>query len=218
MEDFIFYLSHIKVILSRGTHQKSLVRGLGTYLPKKPNFLVSPDLSSEPPASRNSRPDSREPYQICLVRQTSLVWEPASRGFLPASRNPHRTCLVVGSDLSGVWPASKNFYQPLERSTRLVRWPHRTCPVKDSPNGPFEVGAINRPPPSLLGHWPLRKSETPLWDPKLEHLFLSLRLQSWFLFLREDSSSLECVTFKLEHLTLSLDDLIVFVTLGDSIP
>jgi hypothetical protein len=37
------------------------------------------------------------------------------------------------------------------------------------------------------------------------------------LFLREDLSSLECATFKQEHLTLSLDDLIAFVTLGDSI-
>jgi hypothetical protein len=38
------------------------------------------------------------------------------------------------------------------------------------------------------------------------------------LFLREDLSSLECATFKKEHLTHSLDDLIVFVTLGNSIP
>jgi hypothetical protein len=27
IEDFIFYLSHRKTLLSRGTHQKSLVRG-----------------------------------------------------------------------------------------------------------------------------------------------------------------------------------------------
>jgi hypothetical protein len=38
------------------------------------------------------------------------------------------------------------------------------------------------------------------------------------LFLREDLSFIECATFKQEHLILSLDDLIVFVTLGDSIP
>jgi hypothetical protein len=31
-------------------------------------------------------------------------------------------------------------------------------------------------------------------------------------------SPLECCTFKQEHLTLSLDDLVAFVTLGDSIP
>jgi hypothetical protein len=27
VEDFIFYLSHRKAVLSRGTHRKSLVRG-----------------------------------------------------------------------------------------------------------------------------------------------------------------------------------------------
>jgi hypothetical protein len=37
------------------------------------------------------------------------------------------------------------------------------------------------------------------------------------LFLREDLSTLECATFKQEHLTLSLDDLVAFVTLTDSI-
>jgi hypothetical protein len=35
------------------------------------------------------------------------------------------------------------------------------------------------------------------------------------LFLRKDLSSLECAIFKQEHHTLSLDDFVAFVTLGD---
>jgi hypothetical protein len=38
------------------------------------------------------------------------------------------------------------------------------------------------------------------------------------LFLRRFEPPLVCHRFKQDHLTLSLDDLIVFNTLGDSIP
>jgi hypothetical protein len=31
--------------------------------------------------------------------------------------------------------------------------------VKDSSNGYFEVGAVNRPPPTPKGSWPLRNSK-----------------------------------------------------------
>jgi hypothetical protein len=37
IEDFIFHLSHTQAILSRGTHQKSLVRGWGAKFVKIQN-------------------------------------------------------------------------------------------------------------------------------------------------------------------------------------
>jgi hypothetical protein len=37
-----------------------------------------------------------------------------------------------------------------------------TSPVKTLPNGSFEVGVINKPPPTPLSCWPLRKSRASL--------------------------------------------------------
>jgi hypothetical protein len=48
------------------------------------------------------------------------------------SRDLHRTCPVPDQ-------LSKSFHRILERSIRLVRWPHRTCLVKDSPTALFDV-------------------------------------------------------------------------------
>jgi hypothetical protein len=83
--------------------------------------------------------------------------------------------------------------------------------MKGSSMAIFEVGGYKYTPTYPLGLLATQKAETPLWDPKFE-------LPPLFLFLREDLSFLECATFKQEHLTLSLDDLIAFVTLGDLIP
>jgi hypothetical protein len=63
---------------------------------KETSFLVSSDLSGEPPASRNSGPDSREPHwTFPVVAPDYSGLRPACRGILPASREPHRTCSVV---------------------------------------------------------------------------------------------------------------------------
>jgi hypothetical protein len=67
--------------------------------------------------------------------------------------------------------------------------------MKDSPNGSFEVEAINRaPPPNPLGPLATQKNKKLHSDSKLELSPHSLRLKSRFLFLREDLSSLECAT------------------------
>jgi hypothetical protein len=57
IKKFIFYLSHRKAV--RDTMKKfgEWLRCLSIQIP---NFLVSPDLSGEPPTSRESRPDSKE--------------------------------------------------------------------------------------------------------------------------------------------------------------
>jgi hypothetical protein len=91
--------------------------------------------------------------------------------------------------------------------------------VKDSPNGSFEVGDINRDPqlpPWVVGH--SAKAKNSLVIHFLSSLSSLPKIHSWFLFLREDLSSLECATLKQEHLTLSLNNLIAFVTLRDWIP
>jgi hypothetical protein len=129
----------------------------------------------------------------------------------PDSIESHWTCPV--------WDLlPETFRRTPERSIGLVRWPHKTCPVGSLPTALFVVRTINRPSPTPLGLLATQKNEKLPWDLKLELSPLSLKLQSWFLFLREDLSSLECATFKQEHLTLSLDNLIAFVTIGDSIP
>jgi hypothetical protein len=118
-------LSHRRVILSRGTHQKSLVRGRGAQPSKTPFFRYHRTCPVNPPDSRNSGPDSRGSHH-CMVN-----------GWLP-----------------------ETFRQTLERFTGLVQWPFWTCPVYDLITALFEVGAINRSPPTPLGCWPLRKMRT----------------------------------------------------------
>jgi hypothetical protein len=90
-------------------------------------------------------------------------------------------------DLSGgatrlVWSENQlleTSYRLPEAFTRLVRWSHRTSPVwdrlpetfyglpvKNSSNCSFEVGSINRPPPTLE-LLATQKIENTIWDPKL---------------------------------------------------
>jgi hypothetical protein len=109
------------------------------------------------------------------------------------------------------------FHRLPKRSTGLVRWPHRTCLMEGSPNRSFEVGAINRPhlPPRAVGH--SENWKTPLRSKALALLSLT-KIQTWFLFLREDFSSIWVShRFKQEHLTPLPRRPLVFVTLGDSI-
>jgi hypothetical protein len=84
--------------------------------------------------------------------------------------------------------------------------------VKDSPMALSDVGAINRlpPAPETVAH-----SHEAKYTPKIQFLSSLLKIHSLILFLREDLSSLECATFKQEHLILYLDNLIALVTLGD---
>jgi hypothetical protein len=118
------------------------------------------------------------PHWTCLMVELDLsslrtgLQRPLT-GFKRPSPN-----LSAGADLSRLGPTSKNFLP-------AFREVHRTCPVKDSFNCSFEVGAINRPPPTPLGRWPLRETRILFEIQKLEllPLSLSLRLQSSFLIL-----------------------------------
>jgi hypothetical protein len=105
-----------------------------------------------PPVSRNFSPAYRDGYQTCPVDQTC-----PARGQLPESP----TGLVWWTGL--VWSVIS--FQKLQTGfqrllTKLVqlspasRKLHQTSLVRASPNDTFEVGAINRPPPTprAIGH------------------------------------------------------------------
>jgi hypothetical protein len=130
---------------------------------------------------------------------------PASRELGLRSRIPHRTCLTLDRlpEARDRFPEASHRTCPVP--TRLVRWTsqvwsrlpsrgfHRTSTVKTLTNCSFEVGTINNPPPPrIVGHSENQKNSlrSKVWAPPP----LSLRSKLWFLFLREDSSSLECTT------------------------
>jgi hypothetical protein len=90
--------------------------------------------------------------------------------------------------------------------------------VKNSPAALFEVGTINRPLPTPQGGWPLRKLKSILEIQILSSLLSLSKTPILVLVLEKDLSSFEHATFKQENLTHSLNDLVLFVTLGDSFP
>jgi hypothetical protein len=132
-------------------------------------------------------------YQTCSVDRTCTVSDQLLESpdwLLEAS---YWTCPVPIGLVQ-----STRLVRPRSTSRELYRTcmvPHWTSLVKALPNNSFEVGAINRPPPTPSSSCHSEKQSTP-WDPKFELLSLSLSLRSkpWFLFLREDSSFLECIT------------------------
>jgi hypothetical protein len=103
IEEFIFYLSHRQVVLSRGTHRKSLLRGQSLYF--KPFKILSSTV-----------------YRTCLVN-------PPDTGVgLPVSRDGYWTSLVPPLDLSGLWPTSRGS-APASRAIHRTCPVNRTCPV-----------------------------------------------------------------------------------------
>jgi hypothetical protein len=94
IKDFIIYLSHRKVILSRAMHQKSVGKGRGVYHSKSLFFMFHRTCLMNPPDSRNYSPDSIK---------------------------PHQTCPEAAPDLSGLRPDSRDSNRALEVSTGLVR-------------------------------------------------------------------------------------------------
>jgi hypothetical protein len=124
----------MKLVLSRGTYQKSLGKGWGVY---------------------HSKSSISRFHRTCPVNPSDC-------------RETHRTCPVVALDLSGLGPASRDILP----DSREV---HRTYLVGSLPMTLYMVGAINIPPPTPWGHWPLRKHGKLPWDPFPELSPLSLR-------------------------------------------
>jgi hypothetical protein len=140
---------------------------------KNSYFQVSSNLSSESTGFQ-------KPWTVLQRAQPDLsgLW-PDSRVTLPDSRGHHRTCLVDRTcPISDRLPEA--LHRTPERFTGLVWWLHQTCPMENLPTALFEVGAINRPPPTPLGRWPLRKQSTHLRSKAWAHSSLSLRLHSSF--------------------------------------
>jgi hypothetical protein len=90
IKDFIFYLIHRKLVLSRGTHQKSLGKGQGVYHSK---------------------------FSISNLHHTCPMNPLESRGNVPDSRESHRACPVVAPDLSCLGLDSRAFSAKLQRAS-----------------------------------------------------------------------------------------------------
>jgi hypothetical protein len=158
IEDFILYLSHRKAVLSRGMHQKSFVRDRGVYPFKSQIFKFH----------WTSPVNHRLPKTLdrTLESPTELV---QSKDRLPETsyRLPEAITRLVRSGTS-LQKLSTDFQRGPsnlsgERFLQRLFWGEAPHPL------PWAIGQS--------------ENEAPLWDPKLDLLPLSLRLQSSFLIL-----------------------------------